>query len=84
MDSDRSLVFLIPRSWSPQRPDSGAVKCKYPPIFGEKPRLKAERWVWVAEIKVRLLVRWVEDSFRAKGLGAQLKGWGVADPHRLG
>lgn len=70
----------------------GCVKCKYPPIRGEKPVLKAERRAWVAETKVMLPVRWVEDSFWAKGLGAQLKrlggegggGGGAADPRCLG
>lgn len=38
--------------------------------------LKAERRAWVAETKVMLLVRWVEDSFWAEGLGAQLKRLG--------
>lgn len=51
------LFFLNSRVVESSASRFRCIKCKYPPIFGEKPRLKAERRVWVAEIKVRLLVK---------------------------
>lgn len=77
LDSDRLFFFfsffLIPRSWSPQCPDSGALSASIHPYLGKSQGWRLSVGHGLQKLKSGYLVRWVEDSFRAKGLGAQLK-----------